>query len=415
MNITELLQSPVLSVGLLGIIGSIAYSFKEVPIKIFKLAKKKAISRFIFKVNIPDYDTLFLIFESWLFENHSGSYKEVTATLSEHYSMPDPSTIKTLPSVRYKSAPNIFQINYCGYRLFIEKKRINIDHATDFRALFAHEYIIWGYKGKNIINKLLEEATAYFYQNIPKNSVTIKIFDKHGFIGSENTITVKPLNKVIINDELKESIIDDLNSFTNSKEWYVNNSIPYKRSFMFYGPPGTGKTSISLAIASYLSRDVYVINLNSLVDDCALQKAFSNIGPHSVLLFEDMDTSFNGRKSEGKVSFSALLNCTDGAFYKEGLITIFTTNHIEKIDPALLRPGRCDNKIEIPNPGPEQIEQFVRQFFGKDVEMPSTIKPIPMSEVQEICITNKGNFDAAVKSLLSRTMIRMNGCKIDEN
>jgi mitochondrial chaperone BCS1 len=88
------------------------------------------------------------------------------------------------------------------------------------------------------------------------------------------------------------------------------------------------------------------------LNDEKVQKLLNNSPSDSIILMEDIDAIFVGRSSVNKnsnVSFSGLLNAIDGIRSQEGRILILTTNHKEKLDPALLRPGRCDLQIHLNN------------------------------------------------------------------
>lgn len=403
LDFETIVKSPLISMAILGALGALTFSLKEIPTKGFSILKKKVISAFFFTVRIPDYDELFKILEKWLFDNHNGAYKEVQATIEDsENNEPTPFVKRRIPNIIFKSAPNIFSINYKGHRIIIEKKQRSIDNARDFRSLFAHEYIISGFKGKLIITELLDETKRYYYKDLPINSVTVKTHTSSGYFDNSNQITVKPIDKVILDEDLKKFLISDLNEFRASKDWYFNNSLAYKRGYGFYGPPGTGKTSLSLAIASYMGTDVYVININSLSDDASLQRAFSNIKPGSMLLLEDIDSAFTMRNSHCNVTFSALLNCIDGAFYKEGLVTCITTNHIQRLDPALLRAGRLDIKREIPYPRSGEINAFLSQFYNEVVDVKFNVSNMPMADIQEICIKNKKDSVAAINAIRNK-------------
>jgi mitochondrial chaperone BCS1 len=66
----------------------------------------------------------------------------------------------------------------------------------------------------------------------------------------------------------------------------------------------------------------------------------------------------------GELSFSALLNTLDGAGAVEGSITILTTNHREQLDPALIRPGRCDRSFELNYLTPASCAKMFGCFFA---------------------------------------------------
>ncbi len=80
---------------------------------------------------------------------------------------------------------------------------------------------------------------------------------------------------------------------------------------------------------------------------------------------EDIDCAFTKRKRNGKegLTFAGLLNAIDGVATPEGRLAFFTTNHIEQLDPALIRPGRADVKLHIGNATCNQAERLFANFF----------------------------------------------------
>lgn len=130
--------------------------------------------------------------------------------------------------------------------------------------------------------------------------------------------------------------------------------MPYRRGYLLYGPPGTGKTSFVQAVAGALKLNICYLNLSGgRFDDDGLNRALNDAPAHSIILLEDIDGIFVEReavsvqKKGRNVSFSGLLNALDGVRSQEGRITIMTTNHREKLDPALLRPGRADVHVKL--------------------------------------------------------------------
>ena len=135
----------------------------------------------------------------------------------------------------------------------------------------------------------------------------------------------------------------------------MDKGVPYRRGYLLHGPPGTGKTSFTQAIAGALKLNICYLNLsNGNMDDDGLNRALNNAPSQSIILLEDIDGIFVARESvnqgrDGGVSFSGLLNALDGVRSQEGRILFMTTNHKEKLDPALLRPGRCDFQVKLDN------------------------------------------------------------------
>lgn len=128
---------------------------------------------------------------------------------------------------------------------------------------------------------------------------------------------------------------------------------------MLYGPPGTGKSSLIAAMANYLKFDIFDLQLGNIVRDSDLRKLLLATANRSILVIEDIDCSIDiperrhgeGRKQQNDIqlTLSGLLNFIDGLWSSCGdeRIIIFTTNHKERLDPALLRPGRMDMHIHM--------------------------------------------------------------------
>ena len=133
---------------------------------------------------------------------------------------------------------------------------------------------------------------------------------------------------------------------------------------MFHGAPGGGKTSLAFAMAHLTNRNIFILNLSSLSNDVALARCFKYLEQNSILLIEDIDAAFVKRNDGEQVSFSMLLNCLDGAMSKEDIITVITTNHVEKLDPALIRAGRIDLQVEIKYPSHIEVTEFLKNFYS---------------------------------------------------
>ena len=163
-------------------------------------------------------------------------------------------------------------------------------------------------------------------------------------------------------------MLGDARAFLSRRDWYVDRGIPYRRGYLLHGPPGTGKSSAVVAIASALQMDIAILSLgDSSLDDNGLAELFSSIPVNSLVLIEDIDCAFLERKEgddkRSKVTFSGLLNAIDGVAAGEGRLLFATTNHIQRLDPALIRPGRIDRKIYIGFATSEQAEKLYVRFF----------------------------------------------------
>jgi chaperone BCS1 len=254
-----------------------------------------------------------------------------------------------------------------------------------------------------------------------KNSINIWSYGTNGWA----IMATKPLrdkSSVIIGDGIMDQMIDDVAQFIASECWYRSVGVPYRRGYLLHGPPGNGKSSIVHAIASHLKEDVSIISLSgsSIRDENLLSTI--NSSPGRILLMEDIDAvrisddrSKNTPPSEvgdmssiinaPKVSLSGLINAMDGVAAQEGKIVIMTTNHPDKLDPALIRPGRCDVKFYIPNATRSQIASMFMRFFPEsDQDMAKSFSMCfeecekSMAYIQEHLMSNRSSADEALAS-----------------
>jgi len=216
----------------------------------------------------------------------------------------------------------------------------------------------------------------------------------------------RPLDSVILRPGVKEDLVRDIQRFKDRKDWYLNLGIPYHRGYLLHGPPGTGKTSLACGLSSHFKADVYYLELSGLTDDKLLD-AVGDVKPHSLVVMEDIDAiGISEKRGEAKktysvqrpdgvvdekkekpligITLSGLLNVIDGIMTPVGAIFLMTTNHPEKLDPALIRPGRIDRKVCLDYAGPEQKNELHKRFFGNESGCPEELlqKQLTMAELQ---------------------------------
>lgn len=205
---------------------------------------------------------------------------------------------------------------------------------------------------------------------------------------------LRGLESVVLKDEIREEIVSHLEWWKDAKEMHARFGIPYKTGILLHGPPGTGKTSLAQAVASYLKFDLAVVRVNPK-EMADLKNQISGAKPKTVLLIEDVDRSITipgtsesvPKALEGLLEkpkkdeddedetperaipgIEHLMNALDGVTSPEGVVIIMTTNHRDRIDPALIRPGRVNLEILL-----DMFDWDRAVKLGKRFEVPEEI------------------------------------------
>eukprot|EP00439_Symbiodinium_sp_Y106_P005712 s4957_g1.t1 len=180
----------------------------------------------------------------------------------------------------------------------------------------------------------------------------------------------RPMASIILDAGVKEKLLADLDEFLapETQKWYKEHGIQHKRGYLFHGVPGSGKTSLVQAIAGHFQHNLCYVHLThpNLTDE-SLRAAMNQAPRHSLLVFEDIDAIF-GRDREklladSVLTFSGLLNALDGVGKADGQIFVMTTNHRDRLNPALIRNGRADLHLEFSHASDGQIAGMFARFY----------------------------------------------------
>lgn len=191
-----------------------------------------------------------------------------------------------------------------------------------------------------------------------------------------------------------EKLVMSVNRWNKMKDYYNTYGITHKLGVLLYGNPGTGKSTLAKAIASHFSYPIYILTPQDLYNRDTVEEIRSIEKP-IIVLFEDIDCVINSREtSQDKDKkynsiFQFLLNLLDGVNSPDGIIFIATTNYKDRLDPALVRPGRFDIQMEISGLTKEEAVEMCKTFqVNPNVYLENESFPINQSKLQAKILTN---------------------------
>lgn len=199
-----------------------------------------------------------------------------------------------------------------------------------------------------------------------------------GSWSTQRQVTPRKMETVILNPGQKETILAKIQWFLDNRSWYVERGLPYRLVMVFHGPPGTGKSSLLRALASHFKRNLCPINLSSFSDE-GLGTVIRTVPDDSLVVVEDFDSCQAVLRTEYKkednmpegfkLSKTGVLQALDGIDTLDGQIIILSTNHLEKIEPSIIREERVNEMFFLGALGNEAIHTYINQMFPGQHEL----------------------------------------------
>ncbi|CDS07223.1 Putative Mitochondrial chaperone BCS1 [Lichtheimia ramosa] len=325
--------------------------------------------RLLVTLEIPSKDKSYLWFLQWMAQQ-SPKRRMQHLAVETSYKQHDNGSITT--TFGLVPGPGIHYFRWHGAWMKVQRQRDGKMMDLTTGSPWETITITTLSRDRHVFTELLHEAQAMALKKQEGKTVIYTSYG-HEWRPFGMPRRRRMLESVILDAGIKERIVDDVKAFIGNGKWYNERGIPYRRGYLLYGPPGSGKSSFIQALAGELEYNICILNLSErgLTDD-RLNHLLSNVPERSIMLLEDIDAAFTKRKQsdnqgyQSMITFSGLLNALDGVASAEERIIFLTTNHVENLDPALIRPGRVDLKEFLGNATELQIRNMFRRFYGDD-------------------------------------------------
>lgn len=434
MDFFSLEHNPLVSGGLvLMLAGGVLYHLKRLPGLLYDLLERFC----ILKLEILDDDEAYQWLQVWLAEKlqHTLSVSVVTRRNRPHEADDEtPAGRANRPAVYFVPAVGTYFFRYQGRFVTLNRDRqenaaspslLPAANGGDPKTLLRNKETftlrIFS-RDKALARQLVEECRE---RAIPDDGKVDILVANFGYWSPGTRIQPRPLDSVILDGRQAEELLDDVKEFLASAEWYRQVGVPYRRGYLLYGPPGNGKTSVVKALAGELDLSIYLLMLSDPdLNDNRINDLLAKVPERNVLLLEDVDCAFVKRKrgngKDGGLTFSGLLNAIDGVASPEGRIVVMTTNHLERLDAALVRPGRADVKLAFGDATADQARRLFERFFpghahlARDFARRVGDRRASMAMLQDYLMLHRRSAEEAVRRANEVGQLQTNGLTLSQ-
>ena len=354
-NFVQLLKDNQFLVAGLGLSGAglLTFWLRDVPVRIFSFLKRQLTT----DLTIQNYDLVFYDILKWIrVKNQTKNFRTLKLNNGKWGS-----DERAMTSMGY----GYHIISYKNTFLFVNYYKENESISDKVK-----ESIIITKLGRSrkLFTSLIRDV-----EKLNEDITKLKLYKMDNGWCFSNRFRKRNINSTFIDKKKKLLIFNNIDNFIKREKWYISKGIPYQYGVLLHGKPGTGKTSLIKAIATKYNYNIYYLAPGKIHE---IENALTTCSEKAIVVIEDIDTNtvvHKRKKNKQKnllddlsvINLSDILNALDGLNNIHGRLLICTTNHIDHLDKALIRPGRFDLLVEVGFANKEILKQFFNYYFPK--------------------------------------------------
>lgn len=365
---------------------ALTYAVRNVPLRIYHGIRKLVSITVRFNNDMPDYDSISRFITTGIVINKLSRNFNYSAEAKWDE---DTYTEKT----QHHGLTAGYGTHFGRYKRRLCIIRRSIDEANQSEK-FKESMSVTFFGGQKTIKKFAAEIAEKAGSSFDEFT-SVPIYINSGtWWQRASKRPLRSIDTVFTSNGVGRSLVEAIQRFDASRAENHRLGLPHHLGILLYGTPGCGKSSLIHALASELGRSIYYLNLGAVEKDKELTDlmASGRDWSKSLLVLEDFDAAGasvsrgtgttlvedaatggiavvpDGPPADGekkRITLSTLLNLLDGLISPDGLVTIATTNHPERLDEALRRPGRFDHAIELGKLGYGEFLDMAN-LFGVD-------------------------------------------------
>lgn len=363
---------------------AITYSLREMPKKFYRGVKKLVSVDVRFNSDMADFESVVrFVTKEIVYDKLSRNFTYQTETKWDREEWTE--------ETKHHGLTAGYGTHFGLYKRHLVIVERFLDDGNNTEKFKEHLVVTFITRSKKVVQEFTVDVAraagnnVEAFENVPVHINSGSYWQRMG------KMPLRSMTSVFTAGDAGQRLVQSIREFEALKDEHHRLGLPHHLGIMLHGEPGCGKSSLIHAAASELERSVFYLDLGAVEKNKELTGLFAGTRDWSkvIVAIEDIDAAGvkvnrddedgEEKKEEEKspVSLSALLNVLDGILCPDGLVVIATTNHHDRLDPALVREGRFDHTIELEKLGVADFDRMARLFNRDPASLPTP--DLPMS------------------------------------